>query len=192
LAVRGATDAGREKKGLEFKRGSDRVRFDVPGTFDSLTLAAWVRVDGLPNRNNALLMADGWEPGTPHWQIGNDGTIILGIQSRPKGKGAHYHAPGAISSEHFKHWLHLAVVYDKAAGQVTHYVDGEQAAQVPIEFDIPLAIGNAELGNWNVGKHRNNSPIRFFSGCMDEFMLFSRPLAEQEIERLYNQGRPPL
>src|SRR5262249_2316754 len=60
--------AGRQ--GLEFKRVSDRVRLHVPGTFDSLTLMAWVRVDGLPNRNNSLLMADGWPEGGLHWQIG--------------------------------------------------------------------------------------------------------------------------
>src|SRR5262249_13056453 len=68
------------KGGLEFKRVSDRVRLHIPGTFDSLTFVAWVRVDALPNRNNSLLMADGWEEGTPHWQIGTDGTLILGVQ----------------------------------------------------------------------------------------------------------------
>src|SRR5439155_7460122 len=41
-------------QGLEFKRVSDRVRFRVPGEFDPATLAAWVRVDALPNRTNSL------------------------------------------------------------------------------------------------------------------------------------------
>lgn len=76
------------KQGLEFKRVSDRVRLHVPGEFDSLTLATWVRVDGLPNRNNSLMMTDGWEPGELHWQIGQDGTLVLGVQSDPK-RGAY-------------------------------------------------------------------------------------------------------
>jgi hypothetical protein len=179
------------KKGLEFKRVSDRVRLHVPGEYESVTLAAWVRVDGLPNLNNSLLMADGWPVGGLHWQIGNSGTLILGVQAQRKVRAAHYHAPGAMTPERFGRWVHLAVTYDRAAGVVTHYLDGQSAAAVPIEFDIPLRIGRAELGNWNIATHRNSSPIRFFSGCMDEFLLFSRALSGEEVERLHAQGRPP-
>jgi hypothetical protein len=89
------------KDGLEFKRVSDRVRLHIPGEFDSLTMMAWVRVDALPNLNNSLMMSDGWEPGECHWQIGNSGTIILGVQSDPKSRGAHYHAPGMFTPERF-------------------------------------------------------------------------------------------
>jgi hypothetical protein len=180
------------KQGLEFKQVSDRVRFHVPGEFQSITLMAWVRVDALPNLNNSLMMADGWEPGGLHWQIGDDGTIILGVQQRPKGRGAHYHAPAAITPDQFGRWLHLAVVYDHEQGFVTHWVNSQKAATVPVQFDIPLRIGDAELGNWNVAKHRNSTPVRYFSGCIDEFMIFSRPLSDKEIERLYLECRPPL
>ena len=38
----------------------------MPGAFDSITLVAWVRVDGLPNGNNSLLMCDGWDEGESH------------------------------------------------------------------------------------------------------------------------------
>jgi hypothetical protein len=179
------------KGALEFKRVSDRVRFHVPGEFKSLTLAAWVRIDNLPNLNNSLMMSDGWDEGAPHWQIGDDGTLILGIQGPKKSKGGHYHAPGAITPDLFGRWLHLAVVYDGAAGKVTHYVDGRAVAEVKTEFDIPLRIGAAELGNWNIATHRNVTPIRFLSGGMDEFLMLSRPLTADEIAQLYTRGRPP-
>src|SRR5262249_12394177 len=115
------------KQGLEFKRVSDRVRLNVPGEFKSITLAAWVRPDALPNQNNSLMMADGWDPGKPHWQIGADGTLVLGVQNplefqtNPNLRGAHYHAPGVITPERFGRWVHLAIVYDLVTGQVTHY-----------------------------------------------------------------------
>ena len=179
------------KQGLEFKRVSDRVRLYVPGEFDSLTLAAWVRADRLPNINNALLLSDGWEPGGVHWQIGEGGKLVLGIQGKPKGKGANYHAFGMFTPERFGQWTHLAVVYDRDAGQVTHYVDGLAASHTPVEFDIPLRIEKAELGNWNLATHRNNNPIRHFTGCMDEFLLFSRALTDGEIGNIYAAGRPP-
>jgi hypothetical protein len=179
------------KEALEFKRVSNRVRLNIPGDFDSLTLLAWVRLDSLPNLNNSLMMSDGWSVGAPHWQIGDDGKLILGVRGSSKGKGAHYHAEGVITPEMFGQWLHMAVVYDRDAGKVTHYLNGQTVAEVPIEFDIPLHIGDAELGNWNIATHRNNSPIRFLNGCMDEFLMFSRALDADEIARLYEQGRPP-
>jgi hypothetical protein len=179
------------KHALEFKRVSDRVRFSVPGEFHSLTLSAWVRIDSLPNRNNSLMMADGWDVGQIHWQIGDTGTLILGVQSSPKGKGAHYHAPDFFTPDHFGQWKHLAVVYDGPNGTVTHYVDGKSVAQDTILFDIPLRIGDAELGNWNIASHRNNTPVRFLNGRMDEFLMLSRVLSDQEIEDLYAEGRPP-
>jgi hypothetical protein len=179
------------RRGLEFRQVSDRVRFHLPGAFDSITLAAWVRVDALPNGNNSLMMCDGWEPGGLHWQISENGMLILGVQERPKGHGGHYHAPNAIPPARFGRWLHLAVVYDQDAGQVTHYVEGRPVARQPVRFDIPLRVCDAQLGNWNIAAHRNRTPIRHFSGCMDEFLLFGRALSEDEIERLHAQGRPP-
>jgi hypothetical protein len=180
-----------DKQGLEFKRVSDRVRVHIPGDFESLTLMAWVRVDALPNLNNSLLMADGWDPGGVHWQVGNSGTLILGVQSSPKGRGAHYHAPDTITPDRFGRWLHLAVVYDRDAGTVSHFVEGRLAAQEAIQFDIPLRIGNAEVGNWNIAAHRNKSPIRNLTGSMDELVVFSRALTAPEVEQQAGRGRPP-
>jgi hypothetical protein len=192
--------AGRwaDKRGLEFKRVSDRVRLTVPGEFASLTLAAWVRPDALPNQNNSLLMADGWEEGAPHWQIGQDGTLILGIKGTPEfqsaqnTKGPQYRAPNAITPDRFGRWVHLAVVYDRDAGQVVHYVDGRPVTEALVQLDLPLRIGAAELGNWNPATFRTKSPVRNFNGCIDEFVLLSRALSGEEVERLYLQGRPPL
>lgn len=186
------------RDGLEFRRVSDRVRLKVPGEFQALTLAAWVRPDALPNQNNSLMMVDGWEPGGMHWQIGVDGTIILGVklpreqESGPMGKGAHYRAYNVFTPERLGRWVHLAVVYDPAAGLVTHYVDGRPVSEDEIQpMDIPLRVGDAELGNWNMATFRNKHPVRNFTGAMDEFMLFSRALTGAEVERLYAQGRPP-
>src|SRR5262249_55124331 len=120
------------KQALEFKRVSDRVRFRVPGEFSSLTLMAWVRLDGLPNGNNSLMMTDGWEEGEPHWQIGSNGTLILGVQAPPGMRGGHYHAPEVLTPDQFGRWLHLAVVYDRDNNTVTHYLDGRLVAQEPI------------------------------------------------------------
>jgi hypothetical protein len=179
------------RKGLEFKQVSDRVRLRVPGTFDALTLAAWVRVDSLPNQNNSLFMTDGWRAGAPHWQIGQDGKLILGVRDPSNVRHAHYHAPGALITPRWGQWVHVAVVYDQGARLVTQYFDGQAIMQKHALLDTSLRLGNAEIGNWTVTSRRTKQPIRNFNGCIDEFMLFSRALSAPEIEQLYEKGRPP-
>jgi hypothetical protein len=110
----------------------------------------------------------------------------------PGFRGAHYRATGVITPERFGRWVHLAVVYDRDAGAVTHYIDGRPAATEPVQFDTPLRIGSAELGNWNSVPYRTTTPVRNFNGGMDEFLLFSRALTAAEIEQMYAKGRPPL
>jgi hypothetical protein len=178
------------KHGLEFRQVSDRVRLTVPGKFESVTLATWVRVDALPNQNSSLFMADKWTPGILHWQIGRDGTLILGVRSPVGEANAHYRAKGVFTPDRLGHWTFLAVVYDRAAGRVTHYLDGQPVSRDAILVDQPLHVGTAELGNWSSGTG-SKDPIRYLSGCVDEFVMFSRALGDNEIERLYSQGRPP-
>ncbi|HZY85457.1 MAG TPA: LamG-like jellyroll fold domain-containing protein [Gemmataceae bacterium] len=179
------------KQGLEFKRVSDRVRLHVPGEFDALTLMAWVRVDALPNRFHSLLMTDSWDEAAPHWHISADGKLELGVQGPRRRNGVHYYSPAVFPPDRLGQWTHLAVVHDRDAGLVTHYVDGQPVSQEPIKLDVALRLGNAEVGNWNLAARRHNHPVRYFSGCIDEFLLFSRALDEQEVARLYEQGRPP-
>jgi hypothetical protein len=180
------------KQGLEFKRRSDRVLFHVPGEFDALTLIAWVRVDALANKFNSLMMTDGWDEAAPHWHIHGEGLIELGVQGFKRKGGVHYYSPEVLTPERLGHWVHLAVVYDRQGQQVTQYVDGQPILEEPLKLDIPLRMGDVQLGNWSIATHRNNQPIRYFTGCMDEFVMFSRALDGQEIEQLYTQGRPPL
>jgi hypothetical protein len=179
------------KHALEFKRVSDRVRFRVPGAFDALTLAAWVRVDALPNRFNSLLMTEGWEEAAPHWHISTSGKLELGVQGKGGKGGVHYYSTPVLTEERLGHWAHLAVAYDRDAGQVTHYVDGKPVAREPLKLDLALRLGNVEMGNWDVGARQHNHPIRYFNGRIDEFLLFSRALTDNEIGRLYAQGLPP-
>ena len=178
------------KQGLEFRQVSDRVRFHVPGEFASLTLAAWVRVDALPNRFNSLFMADGWEEGGPHWHVSADGKLELGVQGPNRKGGAHYYSPAVLTPDRFGQWVHLAVAHDGENGLVTHYVDGRPVVREEVKLDIPIQIGDAEIGNWNLGPRPHTNPVRFFTGCMDEFLLYTRALTDPEVGRLYARGRP--
>ena len=181
-----------DKHALEFRSVSDRVRLSVPGEFESLTLAAWVRVQGLDRQFNSLFMCDGFEAGTAHWLIRKDG--VLGLTAIGAGSGNYQicASPPVLALDQLGIWLHLAVVLDGKGKRVVQYVNGLQVSAKALKVNPPFRVGAAELGNWNASGFRENDPslIRNFSGAMDEFCLFSRALNTDEIRELYSAGKP--
>jgi hypothetical protein len=184
------------KAALEFKRPSDRVRITLPGEFDALTLMAWVRVDALEQRFNALMLTDGFETGAPHWQITQLGRVRLGIGPTPAERGDppndwhNYDSAVIFRPDQFGQWMHLVTVYDRTHGFAQHYVNGEPMGRRPLKARVPLSIGNAEIGNWGVPLTGVQTPIRNLNGRVDEFAIFSRALAAAEIQGLYRAGEP--
>ena len=180
------------KGALEFKRPSDRVRFLLPGEFESLTFATWVRIDAIEHRFSSLMLTDGFEPGEPHWQIDWLGRIVLGIRAEPErrtpGWFRNYTSPRVFTPERFGRWTHVATVYDGRTSTVTHYADGAEVGSETLERWRPLRIGDAELGNWGVPVAIDDWPIRNLCGRMDEFALFRTALGPDEIRALYERG----
>jgi hypothetical protein len=181
-----------DKRALEFRGVSDRVRVSVPGSFDAITLAAWVRVQGLDRQFNSLFMCDGFAAGTVHWLIRNDG--VLGLTAIGSGPGNFQilASPPVLDLDQFGTWLHLAVVVDGKAKRVVEYVNGTLMSEKALKVAPPYRIGAAELGNWNASGFPGNDPslIRNFSGAMDELCLFSRALDQSEVRALYSVGKP--
>lgn len=182
-----------EKEALEFKRPSDRVRVDIPGSYDALTFTAWIRVDATPERHMALLLTDGFEVAHPHWQLAPPGDLRLGLRSPstgPKRETINYNAPDVISPGRIGVWTFVATVYDRQGGRVKHYMNGRQVASAPIRFDQPLTIGSAEIGNWGVPLGKSTYPVRNFVGRMDEFTLWKVALNSAEIAEMYRNYHP--
>ncbi|MEM7601374.1 MAG: LamG-like jellyroll fold domain-containing protein [Verrucomicrobiota bacterium] len=194
--LRGAIIGARWKSGrwpdkgaLDFKRPSDRVRIEVPEKFESMTLVAWVRIDGLDNNFNSLLLSDGWDrPGAVHWQILKSGEIELAVWHGQK-ETHNSRAPFVLHPFDFGQWLQLAVVYDGASGTVSHYRDGKLSGVVTLPAVVPLSIGNAEIGNWTPPALKSRQ-IRQFNGQMDELLIFNAAFSDAEIQTLYQHGRP--
>lgn len=141
----------KEKGAIEFKRISDRVRFDIPGEMESMTLATWVRVDGLDRRYNALFTSDGFSPGEVHWHIRYRGTMEIGINYSEEEECQQIQTPVLITSERIGEWVHLAAVIDGPKGIVSQYFNGELVHTEALR--APLAIrfkSNTQLGNWTM------------------------------------------
>lgn len=185
VGCRFATGRWPLKKALEFKRPGDRVRLEVPGRFDSLSFAAWVKFDGFDRQWNSLFLTDDWDPGEPHWQVSREGEVILGVS----GPGNHF-SPPVLSAHDLGRWVHLATVYDRATLTVTHYVDGRVVGTRPIRSYLPLVIGAAEIGNWGLPMGRAEHQIRNLNGAIDELAVLGRSLSADEVAAMYEAGRP--
>ena len=182
-----------EKKALEFKRPSDRVRVDIPGSFDALTLTAWIRVDAITNRAQALLLTDGYEVGRPHWQISPQGALRLGIRLPAQTErivSSGYGSPVLFTPRQIGVWSLVATVYDRAEGVVRHFVDGREVAKEALQQDRSLQIGAAEIGNWGAPLGGRNQPIRNFIGRMHEMTLWRVALSAEEMQAIYQRTRP--
>jgi hypothetical protein len=181
------------KAALEFNSVADRVRMPVAGGYESLTYLAWVRVDSLPNRWNALALVDTFRTGETHWQIRRDGTMELSVRI-DGGKAAwdHLISPPVVTPERFGKWLQLAAVCDGKTGLMTLYFNGRIVASKFMAKKRVLTLGNLELGNWTpTAKNTDaNYRVRDFHGRMDEFALLSRALTALEIRQQYELGRP--
>lgn len=183
-----------DKQALEFQSVNDRARLVVPGDFGSLTLSAWVRVKGLDRQLNSLFMCDGFEPGTIHWLIRNDGVLGLTVFGPGAGNFQIMASPPVLTLDKFGMWTHLAVVLDGKTRKLVHYVNGSPVAHHRLKLGPPFRLGSSELGNWNARGGSNPAPIliRNLSGSLDEFELFSRALSATEIQELYLNGKPQL
>ncbi len=182
----------REKQALEFQSVNDRVRLAVPGDFGALTLSAWVCVKGLDRQFNSLFMCDGFEPGTIHWLIRDDGALGLTVIGPGSGDFQILASPPVLTLDQLGMWLHLAVVLDGKARQVIHYLNGLPVSRHALKLGPPFRLGAAELGNWNAQSGPNPAPIlmRNFGGSIDDFELFSRALTDAEVRALYDKGKP--
>ena len=180
------------KTSLQFKRPGDRVRITVPGEFESLTYSVWLRVDGLDRKYNSLLLTDGFDENRPHWQIRQDGTLVLGIWRHEAVLHA-YQTDSIFNLFRLGQWVHLATVYDADQGCVTHYVNGELATREPLKEPSSglLKIGKATIGNWSAPTPRHRgSRVRNLNGCIDELIVFGQALDDQEVRHIYEVGRP--
>ena len=193
------------KPALEFKRPDDRVRLTVPGEFKALTFLAWIRVDDLASRQQALAMSESFLQGEIHWYLYRNGSLSLAehIKTNSASRGwRDFRSPSVMNSDNYDNWVMVASVCDSTTGEIRHYFNGQQLGigYAGQNYRAPMRLDTFEIGNWGV---RYNDPrwsfiewgspndaVRNFRGRMDEFAILSTALSSQEIQKLYRQGRP--
>jgi len=179
------------KGALEFKRPGDRVRIDIPGEFDQLTLTAWLRMDAQTGRFQSLILTDGYEVGHVHWQITPGGALQLGtrLPEGRKTRGKNYGPRSTFGPRRIGSWAFVCAVYDRTAGEVSHYLNGREVSREPLVFDQAVQLGQGDIGNWSVPID-GAQPVRNFVGRMDELTIWKEALTGDEIHSIYRKTRP--
>lgn len=182
------------KGAVEFTPTGSRVRLAIPGEYESLTFACWVRIDSLDRQYNGLYLADSYQPGECHWQLQKDGRVLFSFLNSPKVNFKSL-SPVVWDISKSGQWLHLAVTLDLEKQKVVHYANGEMIFDHPIgaKYRIDTTrFGSGELGNWGFPNTPDNEwfAIRNLNGRIDEFAIFADALDPAEILEMYTIGNP--
>ncbi|MBK1876056.1 LamG-like jellyroll fold domain-containing protein [Pelagicoccus mobilis] len=171
------------KKALSFKRPGDQVRIDLPGNYDAVTLAAWVKVDGLDRSHNSLLLTDNWEVGEPHWQFRQNGMLSVGLRYSENERSGHL-SESFVNLKRIGQWVHLCTVIDPKSEQVVHYLNGSVLSKATLQRSTPYSFGPSSIGNWGKPAGHSIHQIRNLNGKIAELMVYGAALEEEEVQRL--------
>jgi Concanavalin A-like lectin/glucanases superfamily/FecR protein len=180
------------KRALDFKQVGDRVRLALPYQFKELTCVTWIRLDAIDPPYSALLMSGDAVVGELQWQFNKSGELLFGKRKEPGWGGDKLHMAKSnrvLTPQRCGSWMQLAFVYDSRGKTLTHYLDGLQVSVSPMDSQTPLMTGALEIGNWTPTVGDPEKPNRAFNGRMDEFLVFSRALRSEEIQRHWEAGR---
>ncbi|MEM6317674.1 MAG: DUF1553 domain-containing protein [Bacteroidota bacterium] len=183
---------GKNGKALSF-RGDCGIRFNRDMDFDrdqAFSVSIWVKVLKEGEKGPIFLNANGDFEGYRGWGalLNEDGTLNFQL--------IHVWPDNAIiykTKEKIKvnEWTHLTMVYDgssKAEG-LTFYVNGQRPdAELLVDNLQKSVLHGAKGKNWTgyplvIGKE-NSSSIENI--VMDEFLVYNRPLAEIEVQQLFD------
>lgn len=190
------------KSAVEFSRTEDRLRLNLPGGFESMTLLAWVRVDALPDRPQALIMGDGMGTGDVQWYIGRWGELGFGVHIGKAGDPTgwrYHHSDTVITPDMLGSWVCLASSYDSATDTVTHYLNGQPVSAEKLGVRALLQLETFEIGNWalrdgeqwraGIVPRSAKDSARNLQGRIDEVAILAAPLSADEVRHIYETGR---
>ncbi len=190
-----------EKSSLDFRNASDRVRVKIPGQFEQLTLATWIKAESIELLSLPFIQSENQQehslfwvlhhghldrPMTPHFVDTMDPDNSKGIRQ------TYFSGVEVLSEKQTGAWRHFAVTVDNSAKRVTHFVNGKVVDRIPIDNPRPVGIGLADIGNWPSRDWATDTKweVRHLIGKMDEFLISKRAFTESEIRTLYKSGHP--
>ena len=194
-AINGSWNSGRwsSKGGLSFQgeKYLQGVAFDdqtvgkIHESPKGFSFGLWIKPELKAKYTQAIVSRD-----VSHWRLqlnGSDGTLKW---SSKKPKTKFYQELSAKKSIADGKWHHVCVTYQidpakKANGLVKIYIDGKLDSQNSLR-----KIVTAEKSFLYMGAPFPYQDAMGYAGQLDEFLLYTRALSDQEISTLHSFGKP--
>jgi hypothetical protein len=161
----------------------DNTFIDIPDNNELIapymTVGAWVK----PANNNAGIIvgkvSDNWDHQYALWQNGNNLSFSI-RRTNGKCQGGGWYRTDASSQLAIGKWSFVVGTWDGNTAKI--YVNGELKGS---KADIPSGgIDNCQSGSVRVGFWTDQS-VSYFKGDIDDLILYSRALSDEEIQRIY-------
>ena len=180
------------KGGLEFKSPSDRVHFQSNDPYQTITLSAWARLDSTPKRTMCLLSSSENASNSLSWHINGSGNLVLSLRNNNGKVAQNFSSPPIVNRNMLGKWQHFTTVFNSIDKTVTHYLNAKEVSKSEITKKGlgQVVFGNAEIGNSSLKNNNGKTPIRFFTGRIDELSIFGRALQPEAINNLHQVGKP--
>lgn len=177
------------KQALLFDRDSDFAEFEIPGEFQELSIAAWLKVDRFDWEMNAICNSNGSDSGDVHFQMTRHGLPRGGVLGPDRGKFRWVGNPVPLAK-----WVYVVSVLSMPQRRSVIYVNGEPVWEYDFKSNAGVLIlpGHCRLGNWlQEGVKYGTSP-RALRGVIDEVAIWNRALSQTEVLSQTEKGRPSL
>lgn len=180
------------KGGLEFKSPSDRVHFQSNDPYQTITLSAWARLDSNPKRTMCLLSSSENASNSLSWHINESGSLVLSLRNDNEKVAQKFSSPPIVNRNMLGKWQHFTTVFNSIDKTVKHYLNAKEVSKFEITKKglSQVVFGNAEIGNSSLKNNNGKTPIRFFTGRIDELSIFGRALQPEAINNLHQVGKP--
>lgn len=172
--------------GSAVRFGSNTGWMDVSDSIKgaSLSFAAWIKMDSLPDISVIISAENG--SGTHEgfsYRFGLNYDMLRLEIYRPDTAPGNVTVKSASGSITTGTWYHVAGVFDES--QVSVYINGALAASTthsqPVNTNPALPVAVGTLQGWGV---------QWFSGVMDDLMVFNHALSPSEVWAIYAVPEP--
>ena len=173
------------KPALLFDRDTDFVELDIPGQYEELSFATWVKLDRFDFSHNSIFNSNGWSGSDLHWQLSRNGMMWIDIFEND-----HRKIVQQTKTVPTNQWVHLAATVSTKSKVSCVYINGELACSFKLTSNALFHPGTGRLGGWKMESDWPRVPLRGMKGKMDEFSVWKRALTEKEIKNLVEIGKP--
>jgi hypothetical protein len=204
------------KSALEFMAKDAGVRVNLDDKLEQISLVTWVNINRLANGLNGLLLSNDWSrPGQLHWEINSDKHIDLAeFMFNGFKNTVIFQSKKAVPDDCFNRWCMISGIIDRMNKCCLMYVNDKcvltqsydtQISVIEIDgvghrqlhdqsndSQIPvIEIGSATIAGWlESGKDPSPNKVRSLNCRMDELMIFESALSAEEIQKIYEAGKP--